>query len=434
MQKQRCAAAIALAMQAALVFPLSTAAQRLPRANPESVGMSSERLESLDAVMQRYIDANMLAGSVSLVAREGKVVHLKAQGDRYIEGNAPMTDDAIFVIMSMTKPIVSTALMMLFEEGYFLLDDPISKYLPEFSEKTVLVETDEGVQRVPADRPITFRHVLSHTAGVDPARNLLTPEEQAQSARKATLEETIVTRAPLPLAFHPGDEWRYGSSTDYVAILVERISGQRLDKFLQERIFDPLGMADTHYNVPASKVDRVAAAYSPTGPGNTIELRRAPETREPTSYFGGTAGLSSTAPDYFRFSQMILNGGELNGVRLLSPSTVNLMITNHTGDFPIYIKGSDGYGFGLGFSMVTDPAKARQAVTPGTFGWGGAWGTVFWIDPTEELITILMVQITSYRHFNIRQDIANMAMQAITESLYAGQQKIRGYKEIPRRR
>jgi CubicO group peptidase (beta-lactamase class C family) len=193
-------------------------------------------------------------------------------------------------------------------------------------------------------------------------------------------------------------------------------------------------MADTHYNVPASKVDRVAAAYSPTGPGNTIELRRAPETREPTSYFGGTAGLSSTAPDYFRFSQMILNGGELNGVRLLSPSTVNLMITNHTGDFPIYIKGSDGYGFGLGFSMVTDPAKARQAVTPGTFGWGGAWGTVFWIDPTEELITILMVQITSYRHFNIRQDIANMAMQAITESLYAGQQKIRGYKEIPRRR
>ena len=434
MHKQLFAVAIAVAIQTVLVSPFSVVAQRLPRANPESVGMSSERLEHLDAVMQRYIDANMLAGSVSLIARQGKVVHLKAQGDRYIEGNEPMKDDAIFVIMSMTKPIVSTALMMLFEEGYFLLDDPISKYLPEFSEKMVLIETGDGVQRVPANRPITFRHVLSHTAGVDPARNLLTPEERAQSGRKATLEETIVARAPLPLAFHPGDEWRYGSSTDYVAILVERISGQRLDKFLQERIFDPLGMVDTHYNVPASKVDRVTAAYSPTGPGNTIELRRAPETSEPTSYFGGVAGLSSTAPDYFRFSQMILNGGELNGIRLLSPATVNLMITNHTGDFPIYIKGSDGYGFGLGFSMVTDPAKARQAITPGAFGWGGAWGTVFWIDPAEELITILMVQITSYRHFNIRQDVANMAMQAITESLYAGQQKIRGYKEIPRRR
>ncbi len=150
-------------------------------------------------------------------------------------------------------------------------------------------------------------------------------------------------------------------------------------------------MVDTHYDVPASKVDRVAAVYGPTGPGNTIELRRAPEPREPTTYFGGVAGLSSTTADYFRFSQMILNGGELDGVRLLSPTTVNLMISNHTGDYPIYIRGADGYGFGLGFSMVTDPAKARQGITPGAFGWGGAWGTVFWIDPAEELVTILMV-------------------------------------------
>jgi CubicO group peptidase (beta-lactamase class C family) len=406
----------------------------LPMASPESVGMSSERLERLDAAMQRYIDADMVAGVVTLVARRGELVHLKAQGHRYIEDNDAMGVEDIFVIMSMTKPIVSTALMMLFEEGYFLLDDPISKYMPKFADKEVLVETDGVVERVPADRPITFRHVLSHTAGVDPSRNLLSEEERARPRGGATLEERLVAQGPLPLAFHPGDEWRYGSSTNYVALLVERISGQSLDQFLKERIFEPLGMVDTHYNVPASKVDRVAAVYSPSGPGRTIELRSAPSTREePTRYFGGTAGLSSTAADYFRFSQMILNGGELNGVRLLSPTTVNLMVTNHTGDLPIYIKGPDAYGFGLGFTMLTDPAKARQAVTPGTFGWGGAWGTVFWIDPTEELVSILMMQISSYGHFTLRQDFPNLVMQAITESYHSGSQDIRGYQEIPRR-
>ena len=355
--------------------------------------------------MQRYIDADMVAGVVTLIAKKGEIVHLKAQGHRYIEGGERMSTDDIFVIMSMTKPIVSTALMMLFEEGYFLLDDPISKYMPEYVDKEVLVETDGGVRRVQADRPITFRHVLTHTAGVNPSQDLLSEDEQAFPRRAPTLEETLVARAPLPLAFHPGDQWRYGSSTDYVALLVERISGQSLDLFLKERIFEPLGMVDTHYNVPASKVDRVVAVYSPTGPGNTIELRSAPATREqPTAYFGGTAGLSSTAADYFRFSQMILNGGELNGVRLLSPTTVNLMITNHTGDLPIYIKGADAYGFGLGFTMLTDPDRSRQALTPGTFGWGGAYGTVFWIDPVEDMVSILMMQMSRYSHFTLRQE------------------------------
>ncbi len=425
-------ATLAVTVPLALALASPAAAQQLPWAEPESVGMSSEGFERLDATMQRYIDSNMVAGTVTLVARQGKVVHLKAQGHRYIEGNDQMPADAIFVIMSMTKPIVSAALMMLFEEGYFLLDDPISKYMPEYADKQVLVEGEGGVTRVPADRSITFRHVLTHTAGVDPSRDLLSDEERALAGRKATLEETIVARASLPLAFHPGDQWRYGSSTDYVALLVERISGQSLDQFLQERIFDPLGMVDTHYNVPDSKVDRIAAVYSPSGPGNTIELRTAPGPDRPTSYFGGVAGLSSTVADYFRFSQMILNGGELDGVRLLSPTTVNQMITNHTGDLPIYIKGADAYGFGLGFSMVTDPAKSRQALTPGTFGWGGAWGTVFWIDPTEEMVTIMMVQISSYRHLNIRQDVANMAQQAIIKSFHSGKQGIRGYDPIRR--
>jgi len=311
----------------------AAAQQHLPMASPESVGMSSERLARLDATLQRYIDDNMVAGVVSLVARDGKVVHHSALGSRHIEGNEPMTTDDIFVIMSMTKPIVSTALMMLFEEGYFLLDDPISKYAPQFADKEVLIEGQGGAERVPAARPITFRHILTHTAGVDPSRQLLTEAEREMAARRATLGETMAARGPLPLAFHPGDEWRYGSSTDYVAYMVERISGQPVEQFIQERIFEPLGMADTHYNVPESKLHRVAAAYSPTGPDRTIELRRAPQVGQ-TSYFGGVAGLSSTTADYFRSSQMILNGGELGGVRLLSPATVNLMITNHTGDLP----------------------------------------------------------------------------------------------------
>jgi len=422
---------LTLAAVAVAVAGAPAAAQRLPTATPESVGMSSERLDRLDATMQRYVDDHMVAGLVTLVARDGKVVHQSALGSRYVEGGQPMTTDDIFVIMSMTKPIVTTALMMLFEEGYFLLDDPISKYAPQFADKQVIVEGQGGPERVPAVRPITFRHILTHTAGVDPNRDLLTDAEREMAGRKATLAETMEARGPLPLAFQPGDEWRYGSSTDYVAYMVEQISGQRIDRFLQERIFDPLGMVDTHYNVPESKLDRVAAVYSPSGPGRSIELSREPQVGH-TTFFGGIAGLSSTTADYFRFSQMILNGGELDGVRLLSPTTVNLMITNQTGDKNIYIRGRDAYGFGLSFSMLTDPDNARETLTPGSFGWGGAWGTVFWIDPTERTVMIMMTQITSYGHFNLRQDFPNQVMQAITESYRTGPGRIAGYEPIPR--
>jgi CubicO group peptidase (beta-lactamase class C family) len=422
---------LALALALAAATHTTAVAQALPTAAPESVGMSTERLARLDATMQRYVDDHMLAGIVTLVARDGKVVHQQALGSRYIEGDQPMTTDDIFVIMSMTKPIVTTALMMLFEEGYFLLDDPISLYAPQFADKTVIVEGQGGPERVPAARPITFRHILTHTAGVDPSRDLLTDTEREMAGRKATLAETMAPRGPLPLAFHPGDRWNYGSSTDYVAYMVEQISGQRIDQFLQERIFDPLGMVDTHYNVPGSKLDRVAAVYSPSGPGRTIELSRGPEVGN-TTYFGGVAGLSSTVADYFRFSQMILNGGELDGVRILSPTTVNLMITNQVGDKHVYIKGPDAYGFGLSFSMLTDPDAARENLTPGTFGWGGAWGTIFWIDPTERLVMIMMTQITTYSHLKVRQDFPNAVMQAVTESYRSGPRGIAAYEPIPR--
>jgi CubicO group peptidase (beta-lactamase class C family) len=398
-----------------LIFTCTLAqADNFPTASPESVGVSSERLQRLSDAMQRYIDANMIAGTVSLVSRNGKVIHMESQGWKNKETGEPMTDDSIFVIMSMTKPIVSTALMMLYEEGRFLLSDPISDWIPEIAGKQVVIEEDGVNYRMSAHRPISFRHVLTHTAGVDPSSDVLSEEELSLLTRMPTLEETIVKRAPLPLSFHPGDDWQYGSSTDYVALLVERISGQPLADYLQEKILDPLQMHDTSYIVPKNKIDRVAAVYSPTGPNQTIELFRAPEYRE-TTYFGGGAGLSSTVSDYWRFSQMLLNGGELDGVRLLSPKTVNLMISNHSGNHDVYVRGP-GYTFGLGFGLLSDAGTARDPLTPGTFTWGGAWGTIFWVDPVENMIGIMMTQISSYSHLTIRQDTGVTAMQAIIDS------------------
>ena len=402
-------------------FALSTSAwaNGLPMASPESVGISSERLERMSGAMQRYIDANQLAGTVSLISRKGQVIHMESQGWKSKETGEEMTDDTIFFIMSMTKPIVSTALMMLYEEGHFLLTDPISDWIPEVADKQVIVENEFGTYRLPAHRPVDFRHVLSHTAGLDPSRDALNADELALLGRRDNLEDTIVRRGPLPLAFHPGDEWQYGSSTDYVALLVERISGETLKEYLQKNIFDPLGMEDTFYTVPEEKRDRVASVYSPTGPGQTIELSRTKEYSNTPffgeNYYGGVAGLFSTASDYWRFSQMLLNGGELDGVRLLSPKTVSLMISNHSGDGDVYVRGP-GYNFGLGFGILSDAGKARDPLTPGSYTWGGAWGTIFWTDPVEEMTGIMMTQITSYSHLTVRQDFGVTAMQSIIDA------------------
>ena len=418
----------AIVVPCLLTLGATTLAEDLPFDKPENVGVSTDRLQRMNTAMQRYIDKELLAGTVTLVARKGKIVHLESQGWKNKETGEPMSADTIFVIMSMTKPIVSAALMMLYEQGHFLLTDPITDWIPELAGKEVLMNNDLGSYRVPARNPITFRHVLSHTAGLDPDRDALTEEELQLLPRSETLEETILRRAPLPLSFQPGDTWQYGSSTDYVALLVERISGQPLRQFLQENIFDPLEMHDTFYNVPRDKVNRVAAVYSPSGPGNTIELFRAPAFQE-TTYFGGVAGLSSTISDYWRFSQMLLNGGELDGVRLLSPKTINLMISNHSGDSNIYVRGP-GYGFGLGFGILNEPGKARDPLTPGTFTWGGAWGTVFWIDPVEEMIGIMMTQITSYGHLTVRQELGVTAMQAIIDSNSNKPYSVMGYQPL----
>ena len=391
----------------------------LPRAAPAEVGMSSERLNRVSALMQRYIGDDLVAGTVTLIARHGKVVHLKAQGWRDKAAGQRMPEDAIFRLMSMTKPIVSVALMMLYEEGHFLLDDPISKWLPAYADKDVLREGPVRTSPEAAAGPVTVRHVLTHTSGLQYATwpNWAGPGEETEDGveRPDTLADAIENSAEVPLAFHPGEEWQYGASTDYVAILVEKISGMSVRDFLRQRIFEPLGMDDTYYNVPRSKVDRVAAVYRPAGPDNRIELFMAPQYHEPRTYFGGVTGLHSTVADYFLFQQMMLNGGELNGVRILSPRTVNLMISNHVGDKNVYVRGP-GYGFGLGYGILLDPAKANDHLSPGSFMWGGAWGTLSWVDPVEDMLAVFMMQISSYRHLNVRRDLATVASQAIVKS------------------
>ena len=400
----------------------------LPTAEPEAVGMSSERLQRLDRVMQGYVDRDEVAGVVTLVARHGKVVHFSALGERNVESGPPMTHDSIFRIASMTKPIVSTALMMLYEEGYFQLRDPIAKWLPEFADMQVAVPSPPQerlmgrYKTIPAASPITVQQLLTHTAGLSNSyRGITQPEFLEMSAERKrydTVADMVQRLAQLPLNFHPGEHWEYGRATDVVGRLVEVMSGQTLDAFLRERIFVPLGMPDTHFYLPQAKLDRFAALYRPNAAGK-IELAEAAtiESRfvaEPHVYFSGAGGLVSTARDYFRFHQMMLNGGELDGTRIVSRKTVELMTANHTGDKGIWLTGP-GYGFGLGYAVVTDLGPSGTPRSEGSFFWSGAYGTIFWVDPSEEVIGILLQQLRPYTHLNVRPDLATMTYQAIID-------------------
>ena len=403
----------------------------LPTARPEEVGMSSERLGRIRTAMQRYIDKGLVPGVVTLVARRGRVVYLDALGYRDAETRAPMKVDTIFRIASMTKPIASVALMMLYEEGHFLLHDPIAKFLPEFAKMNVaqVAAGDERVgapyKLVPAARPITFRHVLTHTAGFPNSYRGLTQAEFSREYPRKNANETVADAvkrlAAMPLNFHPGDAWEYGPATDVVGRLVEVISGMTLDEFCKKRIFEPLKMTDTHFYLPAAKLDRFVANYQPDPKnGNKIKLVEAPNAesryvKAPHIYFSGAGGLVSTVADYVRFHQMMLNGGELDGVRILGRKTVELMTVNHIGDLPVWLTGP-GYGFGLGYSVVKDIGVTGQAGSAGTYGWGGAFCTYFQVDPREELIGIVMTQVRPYDHLNIRQEFMALANQAIVDN------------------
>jgi CubicO group peptidase (beta-lactamase class C family) len=418
---------VSFALVPLVACAIAHAGSPLPTASPSSVGMSKSRLARIDVAMQRYIDRNEVPGVVTLVARRGKIVQFEAYGSRWVEEGAPMETDTIFRIASMTKPITSVALMMLHEEGHFLLTDPISKWMLEYAEMQIAVPSEgEGIgtpyRLITNDTPITVRHILTHTVGFANSYRGLTHGEYAKVSQRQSPEETVgdfVTRmAQVPLNYEPGTKWGYSRATDHCGRLVELISGQTLDEFFRERIFEPLGMDDTHFFLPEAKLDRFVAQYTP-GEDGTITLVDAPtaESRfvqEPHVYFMGAGGLVSTTADYWRFHQMMLNGGIFKGHRILGRKTVELMTENHTGDLPIWLRGS-GYGFGLGYSVMTDRGKAGAMSSEGSYGWGGAFCTYFWVDPVEEVVGIVMTQVRPYTHLNIRQEFEVLVNQAIVD-------------------
>ena len=355
--------------------------------SPESVGFSSQGLKAYEQALHALVDEGRLAGVTTLVSRRGKVVAFDAYGYKDIAARTPMTKDTIFRIASMTKPIAGVAMMTLWEEGKWTLDDPVHKFIPEF--RNLQVKTDAGL--VPLAHPMTMRELMSHTAGFDVSR------EYADARLSETdLQGMIDKLASLPLAAQPGTDWRYGPSVNIQGYIVEKLSGMPLDQYLAKRIFDPLKMKDTGFWVDAAKADRVTRMHT-YGPDKKIMLAEgtaSTPTRKPR-FLSGSGGLLSTGEDYFRFAQMLLNGGELDGARILKPATVELMRTNVLEDgvqVDLYGPRENGIGFGLDFAIVMDPAAANTPRGKNTFYWGGAFGTWFWIDPTNDLIVIGMIQ------------------------------------------
>jgi CubicO group peptidase (beta-lactamase class C family) len=396
----------AAVLSLALLWACGAAAQGLPSATPDSLGLSQERLDRLSKAMQGYIDAQRDAGIVTIVVRQGKVAQLAAYGKRDIEANAPMKTDTIFRIASMSKAITSVGIMMLMEEGKLLLKDPVSKYIPSFKKTTVMVPPPAGavpgspVSVVPAKREITIHDLLTHTAGISYGSGPAEAQYKAAHvfgfyfADKAEPVAAVIDRlAALPFDAQPGEKFVYGYNSDILGVVIEKISGMSLDEFFRTRIFQPLKMADSSFFLPLDKRDRLAAVYSLVDG----KLERAPNpglgqgdyVDGPRECYSGGAGVLSTASDYARFLQMLLNGGELDGVRLLSPKTVELMTENHVGD--LFNEGKSG--FGLGFEIVESPGRADEIGSPGVFSWGGAYHTVYWADPKEKLAAVLMTQL-----------------------------------------
>jgi CubicO group peptidase (beta-lactamase class C family) len=391
---------IALALGAAFIARFAPAAEQppLPTAKAESVGMSTERLERLATGMKSLVEQGRLAGVVTMVARHGKVIEFDAAGKRDIAAALPMQKDSIFRIYSMSKPITGVAMMMLFEEGKWQLDDPVAKYVPEFAGLKVYGTDAEGNMTLGDQRhPMTMRELMSHTGGFTYGFVSNTPVDKLQREADLlnvdnTLDEFIKRVAKLPLNTQPGSEWHYSISADIQGYIVQKISGLPFAEFLDKRIFKPLNMVDTGFYVPPQKLKRFAEFYDYDKDGGLQVLHGGLNhdfSAKPALSSGG-GGLVSTATDYMRFCQMLLNGGQLNGVRLLSPLTVELMRTNILPPtMPIFVPGA---GFGLDFAVYTDTVAAGGYYGKGTFWWGGAAGTWFWIDPTHDLIVIGMIQ------------------------------------------
>ena len=412
-----------LALCAGLLASTFSTAAELPRDQPDAVGMSSARLARIAPAMQRYIDAELTPGVITAVMRHGKLIHYKAQGHMDVASATPMREDAIFRIASMTKPIASVALMMLWEEGRFQLRDPVSKFIPEFAAAQVSTTADASGttgELVPPKRPIQIRDMLTHTAGLanNYSGNVAAYRQAMNTPRPKSNAEQIKRLAALPLNYHPGEEWQYSAATNVVGHLVEIISGQSLDEFLRQRIFEPLQMPDTHFYLDNTKGGRLTTQYTPDE-NNKIKAQD-PGSKQsrwitsPRNLFSGAGGLVSTVRDYLRFQQAMLNGGEIDGNRILAPSTVSLMLENHTGDLPLWLPGP-GMGFGLGYGVVVDRGAAATPLSEGAGYWGGAYCTLSWIDPEQNLVGVLMTQVRPYSHINIRQDFQVLTYQAIID-------------------
>jgi CubicO group peptidase (beta-lactamase class C family) len=412
-----------LALCAGLLTSTFSATAELPRDQPDAVGMSSARLARIAPAMQRYIDAELTPGVITAVMRHGKLIHFKAQGHMDVASAKPMREDAIFRIASMTKPIASVALMMLWEEGRFQLRDPVSKFIPEFAATQVSTTADASGatgELVPPKRPIQIRDMLTHTAGLanNYSGNVTAYRQAMNSPRPNSNAEQIKRLAELPLNYHPGEEWQYSAATNVVGHLVEIISGQSLDEFLRQRVFEPLQMPDTHFYLDNTKGGRLTTQYTPDE-NNKIQAQDPGSTKSrwitsPRNLFSGAGGLVSTVRDYLRFQQAMLNGGEIDGNRILAPSTVSLMLENHTGDLPLWLPGP-GMGFGLGYGVVVDRGAAATPLSEGAGYWGGAYCTLSWIDPEQNLVGVLMTQVRPYSHINIRQDFQVLTYQAIID-------------------
>ncbi len=399
-------------------------AGQLPVAKPADVGLSAERLERLTRAMQEYVDQGKVAGLVTLIARKGTVPYLKAFGKLDLAKGSPMPANAIFRIASQTKAVTSVAVMMLQEEGKLLIDDPVAKYIPEFAGARVAVQAAEkdakGFTTVPVKRPITTRDLLTHTAGISygsgPARELYTAAGISGwflADKPMPIGDVIKKLATLPFDAQPGEKFVYGYNTDILGYLVERVSGMSLADFFTNRITAPLGMTDTHFFLPESKLDRFTTVYGVEEKGG---LRLVEDAREsfyvkgPRMCYAGGAGLLSTAEDYARFLQMLLNGGELQGARILSPKTVELMTVNHAGQ----LYGAEG--FGLGFAITEALGGNGDPGTVGTYRWGGAYHTTYWVDPAEQLVCILMTQLLPATNSDLHKKFRALVYQAIVDS------------------
>jgi len=412
-----------------LTANLTAVAQELSSAKPESVGLSSERLERIGAAVQRSIDDKRLAGAVTLVARRGHVAWLKAQGMMDREAGKPMQTDAIFRICSMTKAITTLAAMMLYEDGRFLLDDPVSNYIPEFKNPKVLVKPASGnPYTIPATKEITIRNLMTHTSGLTYPWN----SELGQMYKDAnvahgllpydgTIGDSVKHLAGLPLLFNPGERFEYSLGVDVLGYLIEVISGKPLDEFLRSRIFEPLGMTDTYFFPPQNKLNRLAAAYTwypdkglarfPDAPINegTFSYSADYPSSGPKKLFSGGGGLCSTAMDYARFCQLMLDGGKTGSTRLISRKTVELMTHDQLGKI-----GPD-QGFGLGFGIDGVKAPLRELGSPGEYNWGGFFYTEFVIDPKEQMITVFMAQLHPTGDLTLASRFHVLAVQAITD-------------------